>query len=308
MDSDSRILVAGHTGLIGSAVCRALRRQGHDALILPTRQQCDLTDRAAVEDLFRCERPQYVFLLAAMSGGIKRNATFPAEMIRTNLAIATNVIDAAHRGGVEKLLFPGSACAYPRLCPMPIQPGALLSGPLEPTNEPFAVAKIAGMRMCQAYHRQYGARFIVVVPATVYGPGDHFDENGHVVAALIARFHGAKLRGESEAVVWGSGRPRREFIYVDDVAEAMIFLMNRYDGEEIVHIGSGRDIAIADLAAQIAHAVGYSGRIIFDSSAPDGMPRRLLDSGPLTVMGVRPKVSLEEGLAATCAWYERSKS
>ena len=303
MDKNSRIYVAGHTGLIGSAMCRALGQRGYDKLIVRRHDECDLTDRPAVDDLFRSERPEYVFLLAAMAGGIHRNKSYPAEMIQVNLAIQTNVIDSAYRHGVRKLLFPGSACSYPRQCPMPIGPEAMLTGPLEPTNEPFAIAKIAGMRMCKAYNEQYGTRFISVIPATAYGPGDHFDENGHVLAALIARFHSAKTDGAPQVTVWGTGNPRREFIYVDDVADAMILVMDEYDGDDVVNIGVGQDMSIGELAERIARVVGFEGRIVFDTTKPDGMPQRLLDSRQIAEMGWQAQMPLDKGLAATYAWY-----
>lgn len=303
MDRDSRIYVAGHTGLIGSAICRTLRQRGYDSLIVRRHDECDLSDRSAVEELFRTERPEYVFLLAAMAGGIHRNKSYPAEMIYVNLAVQTNVIDSAYCHGVKKLLFPGSACSYPRQCPMPINPAAMLTGPLEPTNEPFAIAKIAGMRMCKAYNEQYGTRFVSVIPATAYGPGDHFDENGHVLAALMARFHSAKTDGAPQVTVWGTGKPRREFIYVDDVAAAMTLVMDEYNGDDVVNIGVGQDMSISDLAERIAQVVGFEGRILFDTTQPDGMPQRLLNSRQIADMGWRAQTPLDKGLAATYAWY-----
>lgn len=303
MDRDSRIYVAGHTGLIGSAICGTLRQRGYDNLIVRRHDECDLTDRSAVEELFRTERVEYVFLLAAMAGGIHRNKSYPAEMIYVNLAVQTNVIDSAYRHGVKKLLFPGSACSYPRQCPMPIDPAAMLTGPLEPTNEPFAIAKIAGMRMCEAYNEQYGTRFVSVIPATAYGPGDHFDENGHVLAALMARFHSAKTDEAPQVTVWGTGKPRREFIYVDDVAAAMILVMDEYNGDDVVNIGVGQDMSISELAERIAQVVGFEGRIVFDTTQPDGMPQRLLNSRQIADMGWRAQTPLDKGLEATYAWY-----
>lgn len=303
MDRNSRIYVAGHTGLIGSAICRTLRQRGYDNLIVRRHDECDLSDRSAVEELFRTERPEHVFLLAAMAGGIHRNKSYPAEMIYVNLAVQTNVIDSAYCHGVKKLLLPGSACSYPRQCPMPIDPAAMLTGPLEPTNEPFAIAKIAGMRMCKAYNEQYGTRFVSVIPATAYGPGDHFDENGHVLAALMARFHSAKTDGAPQVAVWGTGKPRREFIYVDDVAAAMILVMDEYNGDDVVNIGVGQDMSISELAERIAQVVGFEGRIVFDTTQPDGMPQRLLNSRQIADMGWRAQTPLDKGLAATYAWY-----
>ncbi|MCJ7543627.1 MAG: GDP-L-fucose synthase [Phycisphaerae bacterium] len=303
MDKTSRIYVAGHSGLLGSGLCRVLRRQGYRNLLVCTHAELELTDRRAVEVFFAAQRPEYVFLAAAMVGGIHCNAAYPAEMIHANLAIQDNVIDVAHRAAVKGLFFPGSACAYPKHAEEPLRPEAILTGPVEPTNEPFAVAKIAGIRMCQAYNRQYGTRFLAAIPAALYGPGDHFDANGHVVAALMARFHQAKCSGAASVDVWGTGRPRREFLYVDDAAEAMVLLMNRDPGGELVNIGSGEDIALADLAGEIARVVGFTGRIVFDASRPDGIPRRLLDSTRIRQMGWRPRTALAEGLAATYEWF-----
>ena len=303
MEREARIYVAGHTGLIGSAVVRRLTAAGYHNLLLRTHAELELTDPAAVEAFFSEHRPEYVFLLAALAGGIEANRTRPGEFIYTNLAIQINVMHAAMRFGVRKLLFPSSGCAYPKRAEDPIRPEALLTGPLEPTNEPFAVAKIAGVKLAQAYNAQYGTNFITVVPATAYGPNDHFDSGGHVIAALLARFHAAKASGAEAVTVWGTGRPRREFLYADDLADAMILLMNDYDGSELVNIGPGEDIAIAELAERIARAVGYAGRIEFDTSRPDGMPFRRLDSSRIHAMGWRPRVSLDEGLARTYRWY-----
>ncbi len=303
MRTDSRIYVAGHTGMVGSALCRLLRRRGCEKLILRTRAELDLTDRSAVEELFRTERPEYVFLAAAMVGGIKRNASSPAEMIHVNLAIQDNVIDLAWRHGAAKLLFIASGCTYPKHCPVPIRPEAMLTGPIEPSNEPFAVAKIAGIRMCQAYNAQYGTHFISVIPATMYGPGDHFHDGGHVISALIARFHAAKASGAPAVEIWGTGTPRREFVYVDDAAEAMALLMDACDDSEVVHIGVGESMSIADLARKIARVVGFTGEITFDTARPDGIPERLLDSGKISELGWRPRTLLDDGLAKTYAWY-----
>jgi len=303
MEQNARIYVAGHAGLVGSAICRELVRLGYRQILTRTHAELDLTNQFAVEAFFRDNRPEYVFLAAAMAGGIRRNSAFPAEMIFANLAIQTNVIDAARRHGVRKLLFIGSACSYPRECTQPIAPSAMLTGPIEPTNEPFAVAKIAGVRFCQACNRQYGTTFLSVIPATMYGPGDHFDENGHVAAALLARFHAAKRDGIGEVAVWGTGRQRREFMYVDDAAEGLAFLMDRLDDGELVNLGVGADTSIADLAQAIACTVGYEGKIVFDATRPDGMPVRLLDSSQIRKMGWAPRTSLAEGLAKTYEWY-----
>ncbi len=303
MQKDSRIYIAGHSGLVGSGLCRALCGQGYTNVITRSHAELDLTDLAATEAFFRVEKPQYVFLAAALAGGIHRNQSQPAEMLRVNLAIQNSVIHAAWRCGVEKLLFIGSACAYPRDCPQPIGPELLLTGPLEPTNEPFALAKIAGIRMCRAYNRQYGTRFICAISATVYGPGDHFDDNGHVAAALMGRFHAARQEGRAEVAVWGTGKPRRELLFVDDLAEALIFLMDRYEENELINVGSGQDVSIAELAELIRQVVGFEGGIVFDTDRPDGMPRRLLDSSRIGEMGFRPRTSLADGLRETYAWY-----
>ncbi len=303
MQKDSRIYIAGHTGMLGSALCNILREQGHTNLILRSHDELELTDQSAVEEFFRSQKPEYVFLAAAMAGGIDRNKSFPAEMIHTNLAIQCNVIDMARRYGVSKLLFVGSACAYPKHCQMPIVTGAMLTGPLEASNEPFALAKIAGIRMCQAYNTQYDTRFISVIPATMFGPGDHFDENGHVIAALMARFHAAKVSGDRAVEVWGTGRPLREFVYVEDAVAAMVLLMNEYEGSQVIHIGVGENVSIADLARQIASVVGFEGEIAFDTSRPDGMPERLLDSSDISDLGWRSSTSLADGLARTYAWH-----
>ncbi|MCK4603011.1 MAG: GDP-L-fucose synthase, partial [Phycisphaerae bacterium] len=300
---DSRIYVAGHTGLLGSGLCRMLGRDGYKNVVTRSHAELELTDAAAVAKFFERVHPEYVFLAAGLAGGIHRNKTQPAELIRANLAIQTNVIHQAHLHGVRKLLFVGSACAYPKHCDQPIRPETLLTGPLEPTSEAFAVAKIAGIRMCQAYNAQYGTQFIPVIPATMYGPNDHFDENGHVVSALMSRLHKAKASGSGSAAVWGTGRPQREFLYVDDVAEAMVFLMNNYNDGGLINIGAGEDISVAALAKTIAKVVGFEGRITFDTSRPDGMARRLLDSGRITQLGWHYRTPLADGLARTYAWY-----
>jgi GDP-L-fucose synthase len=308
MEKNSRIYVAGHTGLVGSGLCRVLAAQGFSHVITRTHRELELTDRVAVKRFFDQAKPEYVFLAAGLAGGIARNRAHGAELIYANLAIQNNVIDLAHRSGVAKLLFLGSACAYPRECPQPIAPSAMLTGPLEPTNEPFALAKLAGIGLCRAYNRQYGTHFLTVIPATVYGPNDHFDENGHVVASLIARFHAAKTDGLGEVVVWGTGRPRREFMYVDDLAEGLVFLMQKYDQNELINLGVGQDVSIADLAAQIARTVGFGGKIIFDTAKPDGMPARLLDSRPVEQLGWRSHTTLAEGLARTYEWFLQNRA
>ncbi|MFH1666152.1 MAG: GDP-L-fucose synthase [Elusimicrobiota bacterium] len=297
MKKNSRIYVAGHTGFIGGALIRRLKKLGYNNLIFKTHKELDLTNQAKTEKLFKKSRPEYVFLLAAKVGGIHANNTYPADFIYQNTAIQSNVINAAYKFGVKKLLFPGSACMYPKLCPQPIKEEYLLTGAIEPTNEPFAVAKIAGVKMCQSYNRQYKSDFICVVPATVYGSRDHFDLNGHVMAALIEKFH------EEEVRIWGTGKPKREFIFIDDTVEALIFLMKNYSGNEIINIGTGAEISIAGLARKINEIVSFKGNVYYDKSKPDGIPRRLLDSTKLLNMGWMPKVDLKEGIKLTCEWY-----
>lgn len=305
MTQNDAILVLGASGLIGSGVARLLAAEGFLRVLCPARGELDLRDAAAVEAYFARHQPAHVFLLAGRAGGIEANRARPAEFIHDNLAIQSAVMRAAWRQGAS-LLWPASACAYPKDCPQPMRPEMLLTGPLEPTSESFAVAKLAGIKLAQAFNAQHGTRFIVVVPATVYGPGDRFDEGGHVVASLIARFHRAAAEGAPRAVIWGTGRPRREFLYVDDVAQAMIFLMRRYKGEAIMHIGAGQDVSIMELATLVAEVVGFRGRIEPDPSRPDGMPRRLLESSLIRHLGWQPSVPLREGLARTYEWYRRN--
>jgi GDP-L-fucose synthase len=297
MQSTSRIYVAGHRGLVGSALVRRLQSGGHTRLLLRTHAELDLTDERATRQFFDEERPEYVFLAAAKVGGIVANQSFPAEFIRDNLAIQTHVIHAAHLAGVQRLMFLGSSCIYPKLAPQPLREGAMLTGPLEPTNEPYAIAKIAGIKMVEAYRSQYGADFINVMPTNLYGRGDNYHpEYSHVVAALIRRFHEAKVSGVREVVVWGTGTPRREFLYVDDLADACIHLMKTYSDNELVNIGTGEDITIAEFARVVAATVGFAGEIGFDTSRPDGTPRKLLDVSRLARLGWRASTSLEEGI------------
>ena len=301
------IYVAGHRGLVGSAVVRRLRAAGEDDLLLRDRSELDLTNRAAVESFFGEARPRWVFLAAAKVGGILANATHPGDFIRENLAIQLNVIDAARRHGVEKLLFLGSSCIYPREAPQPMREEHLLTGPLEPTNEPYAIAKIAGIRMCQAYWKQYGCRFISVMPTNLYGPNDNFDlETSHVLPALIRKCHEAKLEGAEAVEVWGTGRPRREFLHVDDLADACLFLMREYESPEVLNVGVGEDISIADLARLVADEVGYEGAIRFDTSKPDGTPRKLLDVSRLSELGWTARIGLAEGIRSTYAWFREA--
>jgi GDP-L-fucose synthase len=303
-NQDSRIYVAGHRGLVGAAVVRTLRQQGYQNLLLRTHQELDLTDQGAVREFFDRERPAAVIMAAARVGGIHANNTRPALFIRDNLLIQDNVIDAAHRSGVAKFVFLGSSCIYPKLAPQPIKEEYLLTGPLEPTNEWYAIAKIAGVKMCQAYRREFGFNAISLMPTNLYGPGDNFDlQNSHVLPALIRRFHEAKLRGDETMSIWGTGTPRREFLHVDDLADAVIYLLRNYDDEPIVNIGWGEDVTIRELAELVMTASGYQGRLVFDPSKPDGTPRKLLDTTRLTALGWRPKIPLKAGIEATYAWF-----
>ncbi len=304
MDQNSRIYVAGHQGLVGTAICRRLRKLGYTSLILRTRDQLDLRNRAQVDQFIHTERPDYVFLAAAKVGGIHANQNFPAEFIFDNLSIQTNLIDASWRGGVRKLQFFGSSCMYPKQAPQPIREDHLLSGELESTSAPYAMAKIAGITMAEAYRRQYGFCATSIVPANLYGPGDNFDvEKSHVVPALIRRFHEAKIAGTPRVEVWGSGGARREFLHVDDLAGAAVFLMQTYDGADLVNIGTGTDTGIGELASMIADITGYGGEILFDAAKPDGTPGRLLDITRLTSLGWRSGIPVREGLQQTYEWF-----
>lgn len=304
MKPSDRVYVAGHNGLVGSALVRRLEDEGFSDLLLRRRAQLDLTDGKVVDRFFEEERPQYVFLAAARVGGIVANDTYPADFIRDNLRIQLNVIDAAHRYGTTKLLFLGSSCVYPKHAPQPMKEEHLLTGPLEPTNEPYAIAKIAGIKMCESYRRQYGSRFISVMPTNLYGPNDNFDlETSHVLPALIRRFHEAKQDGLPHVTLWGTGSPRREFLHVDDLADACVHLMRTYDGNDLVNIGWGEDLEIRQLAALVRDVVGYEGDIQWDSSRPDGTPRKLLDTSRLTDFGWQPSIRLSDGLRSTYEWY-----
>lgn len=304
MNEGARIFVAGHRGLVGSAIVRELGRLGYNNLVLRTSSELDLRDQAAVEEFFGREHPEYVILAAAKVGGIHANDTYPADFLRDNLQIQTNVIDSAWRSGTRKLCFLGSSCIYPRLAPQPMREDALLTGPLEPTNEWYAIAKIAGIKMCQAYRRQYGFNSISLMPTNLYGPGDNFDlENSHVLPALMRRLHEAKLRGDREVVIWGTGAPRREFLHCDDLARAVVSLMDAYDGDDLINIGCGSDVSIRELAELIARVVGFRGQLSFDPSKPDGAPRKLLDVSRVAGLGWRPAMSLEEGVESTYRWF-----
>ena len=304
MDRSARIFVAGHAGLAGSAICRRLRREGFANLLLRPRAALDLANQAAVNRFFAAERPAYVFLAAAKVGGIAANEAYPAEFAFSNLAIQTNVIDAAFQHGVQKLEFLGSSCIYPKHAPQPIREEYLLTGELEPTNEPYAIAKIAGVKMAQAYRKQYGFAAISLMPTNLYGPGDNFDlASSHVLPALIRKFHEARSSGARTVSIWGSGKPRREFLHVDDLAAAAVYLMQNYDSPEIVNVGTGEDIAIHELAELIRDITGYQGRLTFDASKPDGAPRKLLDVSRARALGWRAQISLRAGIEATYAWY-----
>jgi len=308
MEQGARIYVAGHTGLAGSAIVRQLRRAGYANLLLRRHAELELTDARAVSALFERERPEYVFLAAAKVGGILANDTYPADFIRENLAVQLNVLHEAWRAGVKRLLFLGSSCIYPRDCPQPMKEEYLLSGPLEPTNRAYALAKISGVEMCWSYNRQHGTRFLAVMPTNLYGPGDHYDlRNSHVLPALIRKIHEAKQRGERQVTLWGSGRPRREFLLSDDMAEACVFLMQLPEigfgrlvapaQAPLINIGAGEDLSIAELAALIGEVLEYRGGFVYDASKPDGSPRKLLDNSRLTALGWKPKATLRQGIA-----------
>jgi GDP-L-fucose synthase len=304
MNPSSRIYVAGHKGLVGSAIVRRLRALKYEQLLLHTRHELELRDQAQVRAFFERERPDYVFLAAARVGGIQANASRPAEFIADNLQIQTNVIDAAWRCGVKKLLFLGSSCIYPKHAPQPMAEDCLLTGPLEPTNEWYAIAKIAGLKMAAAYRRQYGFNAISAMPTNLYGPGDNFSlESSHVLPALIRKCHDARVEGRDEVVVWGSGAPRREFLHVDDLADALVVLMQRYSDEAPINVGCGEDVSIAELARLVSEVVGFKGKLVFDTSKPDGTPRKLLEVSKLTALGWAPKIALKEGIAGTYAWF-----
>ena len=303
---DSKIYVAGHRGLVGAAVCRSLERQGYRNQVMLTHRELDLTDQAAVSAFFDRERPNAVVMAAARVGGIHANNTRPAEFIRDNLLMQDNVIDAAYRAGVDKFVFLGSSCIYPKLAPQPIKEDYLLTGPLEPTNEWYAIAKIAGLKMCQAYRRQYGFNAIALMPTNLYGPGDNFDlQNSHVLPALIRRFHEAKLRGDATLSIWGTGTPRREFLHVEDMADAVVYLLKTYDEEPIVNIGWGEDVTIRELAETVAAVAGFQGDLTFDITKPDGTPRKLLDTTRLTSLGWRPKIKLRAGIEGVYEWFKQ---
>ena len=305
LNKSDKIFVAGHRGTVGSALIRRLESEGFSNLLVRDRSKLDLRNESTVRKFFAEERPDVVILAAAKVGGIKANKDFPVEFLLQNLQIQNNVIDSAYKIGARKLLFLGSSCIYPRSAPQPIPETALLSGPLEPTNEAYAVAKIAGIKLCQAYSRERGANFVSAMPTNLYGPNDDFDlETSHVLAALLRKAHEARLRKDSKLVVWGSGTPRREFLHVDDVASACLFLLEKYDSSEIINVGFGEDISIRELAELVCDIVGFDGELAWDTTKPDGTPRKLLDITRLRALGWRPSIPLREGIARTYEWYK----
>ncbi len=300
LNANSKIYVAGHTGLVGSALVRALTQKGFSGIITKTHAELDLLDQPGVRRFFESEKPEYVFLAAAKVGGIHANNTYPADFIYQNLQIQTNVIHSSYLAGVKKLCFLGSSCIYPKLAPQPMKEEYLLDGKLEPTNEPYAIAKIAGIKMCQSYNRQYGTNFISVMPTNLYGPNDNYDpENSHVLAALVRKFAEAKMSNAPSVTVWGTGNPRREFLHVDDMADACLFLMENYNDSEIVNIGTGEDISIRELAELIAQETGFNGTILFDTSKPDGTPRKLLNVTKMNKLGWKAQKRLRDALRDT---------
>jgi GDP-L-fucose synthase len=304
MNKSDRIYVAGHRGMVGSAIVRKLEAEGYTHLIKASSAELDLRDQAAVQAFFKKEQPQYVVLAAAKVGGILANKTYRAEFLYDNLMIQSNLIHAAHLFEVEKLLFLGSSCIYPKHAPQPLKEEFLLSGFLEPTNEPYAIAKIAGIKMCEAYHHQYGSRFISAMPTNLYGPNDNFDlEKSHVLPALLRKFHEAKVNGTDQVVIWGTGSPLREFLHVDDLADACYFLLNHYEDPQFVNVGYGEDLSIRALAEMIGEVVGYEGQLVFDESKPDGTPRKLMDVSKLKSMGWSPKIGLREGIRSVYEGY-----
>jgi GDP-L-fucose synthase len=304
MKQSDKIYVAGHSGLVGSALLRLLKERGFLNLITRSRAELDLRDERMVRDFFAEEGPEVVVLAAAKVGGIKANIDAPVEFLIENLQIQNNVIRAAHEAGARKLLFLGSSCIYPKFAPQPIPESALLSGPLEPTNEPYAIAKIAGVKLCQAFAREYGANFISAMPTNLYGPGDNFDlETSHALAALLRKAHEAKMSGAKEMIVWGTGEPRREFLHADDLAAAVLFLLEKYDSPEIINVGCGEDISIRELAELICEVVGFRGELRWDRSKPDGTPRKLLDVSKIKKLGWHPTISLRDGVARFYEWF-----
>lgn len=307
MNINDKIYVAGHNGLVGSSIMRRLKEAGYRNIVSISSSELDLRRQDAVEAFFEAERPDYVFMAAAKVGGIVANNTFPAQFIYENIMIEANILHAAYINKVKKLLFLGSSCIYPKFAEQPIKEDYLLDGKLEPTNEPYAIAKIAGIKMCESYNRQYGTNFISVMPTNLYGPNDNFDlETSHVLPALIRKFYEAKAQNKGEVVLWGTGKVRREFLYVDDLADAVLHLMNVYNGNEIVNIGVGEDLTIKDLAEVVKEVVGYDGQIVYDDTKPDGTPRKLLDVSKLNNLGWRAKTSLRQGIETTYEWWQKN--
>ncbi|MFZ6664490.1 GDP-L-fucose synthase [Peijinzhouia sedimentorum] len=307
MEKSAKIYIAGHRGMVGSAIHRRLKTDGYSNFITRTSKELDLRNQQAVADFFAAEKPDYVILAAAKVGGIHANNTYRAEFLYDNLMIQNNVIHQSYVNGVKKLMFLGSSCIYPKLAPQPLREDYLLTGPLEYTNEPYAIAKIAGIKMCEAYRDQYGCNFISVMPTNLYGPNDNYDlQNSHVLPALIRKFHTAKIRGESQVQVWGSGNPKREFLHADDLADACVFLMENYHEAELVNIGTGEDISIRDLATLIGEVVGFEGKLVFDASKPDGTPRKLMDVGKLHKLGWKHKIELKEGISSVYALADKT--
>jgi len=303
----AKIYVAGHLGMVGSALVRRLESGGYTNLLVRTRRELDLLDQAATRTFLAHEKPDYIFMAAAKVGGIHANNTLRADFIYENLAVECNVIDAAYRAGVERLMFLGSSCIYPREAPQPIKEEYLLAGPLEPTNEPYAIAKIAGLKLCESYNRQHGTRYVSAMPTNLYGPNDNFDlESSHVLPALLRKAHEAKTRGDAKLKVWGSGRPMREFLHVDDMADACVFLLEKDVGEGLYNVGTGSDVTIRELAETISKVVGFRGELAFDASKPDGMMRKRLDVSRMAALGWRARIGLEEGLRSTYEWFKRN--
>ncbi|MFA5775954.1 MAG: GDP-L-fucose synthase [Patescibacteria group bacterium] len=309
MDKSSKIYIAGHKGMVGSAIKRKLESLGYSNLVVKTRSQLDLTDFRKTQRFMETEKPEYVFVAAAKVGGIIANRNFPADFFYQNMSIELNLIQAAYITGVRKLLFMGSTCIYPKLAEQPLREEYLLAGPLEPTNEAYAIAKIAGIKMCQYYDAQYKTNFVSVMPTSLYGPNDNFDlEGSHVIPAMIRKFHEAKIRGDKTVILWGTGKPRREFMYIDDLADSLAFLMKTYDSSELINIGIGNDYEIREIAEKVAKVVGYKNSVEYDTSKPDGTPRKLVDTSKLDALGWKPSISLEEGLKVTYRWFLKNYS
>lgn len=309
MEKDSKIYIAGHTGLVGSAVKRELENQGYINLVFRKSKELNLIDKKPTDEFFEQEKPEYVFIAAAKVGGIKANIENPAEFIYDNIQIQNNLIGAARKSGVKKLLFLGSNCVYPGECEQPMKEEHMMTGKFEPTNEPYAIAKIAGIGVCQAFNKQHGTNFISVIPASQFGPNDNYDaENSHLVPALIGKFHEAKKNKDKEVVLWGTGEPRREIMYVDDLAKALIFLINNYDSSEIINIGVGKDFSVREIAEMVKEIVGFEGEVVFDSSKPDGMMRKLLDNNKINSLGWKSEIDIIDGLKKTYDWFVKNPS